>query len=95
MKIELDNGFVKLAKKYAEMDISISIKRKEWCLEQLSLADMPEEHYSFWHEHYIYFSNEAVKVSEQDLNEIISNMLYHAFNDKVDELKSLEGEDDD
>lgn len=95
MKIELDNGFVSLAKKYAEMDISISIKRKEWCLEQLSLADMPNEHYSFWHEQYLYYSNEAVKVSEQDFIEIIASMLCYAYNDKVDELNSLEGEDDD
>ena len=92
MKIELDNVFVSLAKKYAEMDISISIKRKEWCLEQLKMEDMPDEHYCFWHEQYVYYSNEAVNVSEKDLNEIIETMLCHAFNDKVDELRSLEEE---
>lgn len=95
MKIELDNGFVSLAKKYAEMDISISIKRKEWCLEQLKRKDMPDEHYCFWHDQYVYYSNEAVDMSEKDLNEIIATMICHAFNDKHDELESLEGEDND
>lgn len=95
MKIELDNGFVNLIKKYAKLDISVSEKRLEWCIDHLSMPDMSDDHYEFWYDQYTYYSNEVSKYSRSDVSEILATMLCHAYNDKVDELNSLEGVDDD